>query len=141
MSVLPPEKKLQCREIFDYFDKKNTGTLSKEAFSDAIKSLGIFIPKDELNGILDKLPAFDYQHFEEICANKLSNKVNKDEIIKAFSFLDPHKTGQAPAGKIKRAMMTLGEPLKEKEINELLKEFTQGGNVDYKKFIVALVGK
>ena len=42
---------------------------------------------------------------------------------------------------MKQAFLTLGEPLKEDEIDNLLKDFTQGGQVDYKKLISALVGK
>ena len=81
MATLPPEKKKQCQEVFDFYDKDMDGQLTKEDFGDAMKSLGIFIPKDEMNAILDKMPTRDYEHFEGIAANKLSQKVNKDEII------------------------------------------------------------
>ena len=141
MTTLPPEKKEQCREIFDYFDLDMDGRISKEDFSDAIKTLGIFIPKNELETILNKLNIYDYSHFEEICAKKLSEKINKDAIVKSFLFLDPQKTGNCSKEKLKQAFLTLGEPLKEEEIDNLLKDFTQGGQVDYKKLISALVGK
>ena len=36
---------------------------------------------------------------------------------------------------------TLGEPLKAEEIENLLKEYTKGSQVDYKKLVGALVGK
>lgn len=142
MATLPPEKKKQCQEVFDFYDKDMDGQLTKEDFGDAMKSLGIFIPKDEMNAILDKMPTRDYEHFEGIAANKLSQKVNKDEIIQAFKFLDKDGIGKIPSHELKHALLTLGEPLKENEVNELLKEFTDNdGNVDYKKLIVALVGK
>ena len=141
MTTLPPEKKEQCREIFDYFDLDMDGRISKEDFGDAIKTLGIFIPKDELESILNKLNIYDYSHFEEICAKKLSEKINKDAIVKSFLFLDPQKTGNCSKEKLKQAFLTLGEPLKEEEIDNLLKDYTQGGQVDYKKLIGALVGK
>ncbi len=141
MTTLPPEKKEQCREIFDYFDLDMDGRISKEDFGDAIKTLGIFIPKDELEATLNKLNIYDYSHFEEICAKKLSEKINKDAIIKSFLFLDPQKTGNCSKEKLKQAFLTLGEPLKEDEIDNLLKDFTKGGQVDYKKLIGALVGK
>ena len=141
MTTLPPEKKEQCREIFNYFDQDMDGRISKEDFSDGIKTLGIFIPKDELESILNKLSIYDYSHFEEICAKKLSEKINKDAIIKSFLFLDPQKTGSCSKEKLKQAFLTLGEPLKEEEVDSLLKDFSKGNSVDYKKLIGALVGK
>ena len=141
MVSLPPEKKEQCREIFDFFDQDMDGRISKQDFSDAIKTLGIFIAKDELEAILNKLSIYDYSHFEEICAKKLSEKINKDSIIKAFLFLDPNKTDNCSKEKLKQAFLTLGEPLKEEEIDNLLKDYTKGSQVDYKKLISALVGK
>ena len=47
MVSLPPGKKEQCREIFNFFDQDMDGRISKEDFSDGIKTLGIFIPKNE----------------------------------------------------------------------------------------------
>ena len=141
MVSLPPEKKEQCREVFNFFDQDMDGRISKNDFGDAIKTLGIFIPKNELEAILDKISIYDYSHFEEICAKKLSEKINKDEIVKSFLFLDPQKTGSCPKDKLKQAVLTLGEPLKEEEIDNLLKDFTKGSMVDYKKLIGALVGK
>ena len=141
MVSLPPEKKEQCREIFDFFDQDMDGRITKDDFSDAIKTLGIFIPKDELEGILNKISLYDYSHFEEICAKKLAEKIDKDSIIKSFLFLDPQKTGNCSKDKLKQAFLTLGEPLKEDEVDNLLKEYSKGNLVDYKKLVGALVGK
>ena len=141
MAALPPEKKEQCHEVFDYFDKDMDGRITRDEFSDAIKTLGIFIPKKELESILDKISVYDYDHYEEVCASKLSEKINKDEIIRGFLFLDPQKTGMCPKERLRQAFLTLGEPLKPDELDNLLKEYTKGSTVDYKKLIGALVGK
>ena len=141
MVSLPPEKKEQCREIFDFFDQDMDGRITKDDLSDAIKTLGIFIPKDELEAILNKISLYDYSHFEEICAKKLAEKIDKDSIIKSFLFLDPQKTGNCSKDKLKQAFLTLGEPLKEDEVDNLLKEYSKGNLVDYKKLVGALVGK
>ena len=141
MTSLPPEKQIRCKEIFNYYDKDKDGKLSKEDFQDAIKTLGIFIPKEEFENILNKLTVYDYQHYEEICAQKLSQKINKDDIIKAFSYLDPNNKGTCKEEDIKQAFLSLGEPLQENEIDELLKEYNQDGEINYKKLIIALVGK
>ena len=42
---------------------------------------------------------------------------------------------------LKQAFLTLGEPLKEDEVDKLLDEYSKGSMVDYKKLISALVGK
>lgn len=142
MSGLPPEKKIQCNEIFQYYDKDRDGRLSKEDFNDAMKTLGIFIPKEEMEIILSTIPVCDYEHFEEIASKKLSQKVNKDEIVNSFLFIDPSGSGKCKKEDLVRAFTVLGEPLKASEVNELIKEFVdKDENVDYKKLIVALVGK
>ena len=141
MAELTAEKKNQCREVFDYFDRDRDGRLSKNDFSDAIKTLGIFIQKDELDSTLDKIPIFDYQNFEDICAKKLSDKINKDEIVFAFGLLDPNNTGKCSLEKLKLAFKVLGEPFKQEELDNLLKEFTTGNTVDYQRLVVALVGQ
>ena len=141
MAELTAEKKSQCREVFDYFDRDKDGRLSKSDFSDAIKTLGIFIQKDELDSTLDKIPIFDYQNFEDICAKKLSDKINKDEIVFAFGLLDPNTTGKCSLEKLKLAFKVLGEPFKQEELDNLLKEFQAGNTVDYQKLVVALVGQ
>ena len=141
MVSLPPEKKEQCQEVFNYFDKDMDGRITKDEFSDAIKTLGIFIPKEELAATLNKINIYDYAHYEEICANKLAEKINKEEIIRAFLFLDPQKTGVCSKDKLRHAFLTFGEPLKPDELDNLLKEYTTGGTVDYRKLIGALVGK
>ena len=141
MSALPPDKKEQCQEIFNYFDKDMDGKISKEDFGDAIKTLGIFISKEELTTLLNKISVYDYSNFESICAKKLSEKINKDEIVKAFSFLDPNKTGFAPKEKIIQAFITLGEPLQSEEVEKLVKDYSKDDKVDYKKLISALVGR
>ena len=141
MAELTAEKKNQCREVFDYFDRDKDGRLSKNDFSDAIKTLGIFIQKDELDSTLDKIPIYDYQNFEDICAKKLSDKINKDEIVFAFGLLDPNKTGKCSLERLKLAFKVLGEPFKQEELDNLLKEFTTGSVVDYQRLVVALVGQ
>ena len=141
MASLPKEKQIQCKEIFNYYDTDKDGKLSKEEFSDAIKTLGIFIPKEELESTLNKISIYNYESFEELCALKLSQKINKDDIIKAFAFLDPNNKGTCKEEDIKQAFLTLGEPLQENEIDELLNEYKQDGEINYKKLIIALVGK
>ena len=86
-------------------------------------------------------PKKDYPNFEEICAAKLSEKINKEEIMRAFLFLDPQKTGTCPKDRLRHAFLTLGEPLKPDELDNLLKEYTKGSTVDYRQLISALVGK
>ena len=60
-------------------------------------------------------------------------KINKEEIVKAFYFLYPQKTGFTPKDKIKQKFLSLGEPLKADEIENLVKEYSKGSQVDFKK--------
>ena len=118
-------------KFLNYFDKDMNERISKEDLCDSIKTLDIFIPKDELASILAKISIYDYLHFEEN-ALKINWKINKDEIVKAFHFLNPQKIGFAHRDKIKKAFLLLGEHLKAEKIYNLLKEYSKGNQVDNK---------
>ena len=63
-------------------------------------------------------------------------------VNKSISCILVHQeTGACPKDKLRHAFLTLGEPLKPDELDNLLKEYTKGSTVDYKKLIGALVGK
>lgn len=141
MSGLSEEKKKSCREVFNFYDLDMKGKLGKEEFSSALKTLGLFIPNKEIDDFVSKTPVLDYAHFEQLAATRMGQTSNKSDMVKAFEFLDPKLTGKAKASDIKRALCTLGEPLKENEANEILKDYTDGGMVEYKSFVQALVGK
>lgn len=142
MSSLSEEKKKSIKEVFGFFDLNDAGRLSKEDFESALKSLGLFIPKKELDEYLSKTPSLDYEHFENLCASKMTQTSNKNDIIKAFEFLDPKLTGKASSADIKKAFMKLGEPMKENEVDDLIKDYIDDkGMIEYKKLVLALVGK
>lgn len=138
---IPADQKKTFQEVFNFYDMDSDGKLSKEEFDGAIKTLGCFIPKNEMEEYLNKTSILDYSHFEELAASKLSGSTNKNDIIAAFGFLDPKGTGKAKAADIRKAFTTIGEPLKDAEINGLLNDCTENGMTDIKKFITSLMGK
>lgn len=141
MSGLSEEKKKACREVFNFFDLENRGKLPKEDFESALKTLGLFIPQSEIDDYVNKTPVLDYAHFETLAATRMGQTSNKADMIKAFEFLDPKGTGKAKASDVKKALCSLGEPLKDNEANELLKDYIENGMIEYKVFVQALIGK
>ncbi|MCQ2821279.1 MAG: hypothetical protein MJ252_28805 [archaeon] len=141
MAELSEEKKKSCREVFNFYDLDMKGRLSKEDFQSALKTLGLFIPQKEVDEFVSKTPTLDYQHFEQLAATRMAQASGKADMLKAFEFLDPKGTGKAKASEIKKALTTLGEPLKSNEADEIMKDYIESGQVDYKAFIISLVGK
>ena len=66
MSTLAIEKRLQFKEVFDFYDRDNDGQLTNDEFNDALKSLGIVIPRIEMNEIFNTIPKKSYKYFERV---------------------------------------------------------------------------
>lgn len=142
MSTLAIEKRLQFKEVFDFYDRDNDGQLTNEEFNEALKSLGIVIPKIEMNEIFNTIPKKSYKYFERVASYKMPKKTNQDELLKAFGFLDKDGNGKVSSEELKELLFCKGECMKENEINDLLKTFTdREGNINYITLISSLLGQ
>ena len=142
MSTLAIEKRLQFKEVFDFYDRDNDGQLTNDEFNDALKSLGIVIPRIEMNEIFNTIPKKSYKYFERVASYKMPKKTNQDELVKAFGFLDKDGNGKVRLEDLKKILFCKGECMKESEINELLKKFTdRDGNINYNTLISSLLGQ
>ena len=83
-----------------------------------------------------------YKYFERVASSKMPKKTNQDELVKAFGFLDKDGNGKVRLEDLKEILFCKGECMKESEINELLKKFTdRDGNINYNTLISSLLGQ
>jgi len=62
---------------------------------------------------------------------------SKDDLNAAFASFDSKRTGQIPVAELRRVLTTLGEPLSDAEMEELIKQADEEGSgfVKYHNFV------
>ena len=69
----------------------------------------------------------DYAEFEKIAKELISDDVEcADAMKKTFKMLDESNKGYISSADMKKAMIKLGDPLTDKEIDAVIKEITKG---------------
>ena len=75
----------------------------------------------------------NYEKFLVFFAEHYVKKIDKQQLINAFQFLDKGKTGSVSADELKHSLMVVGDKLTQKEVDELLKPFINKGVIDYRE--------
>ena len=136
------EKSFKIKEIFTFFDINYNKKLEFDEFDTAIKSLGLLVSKEELKDYMNKCHVINFDNFNKFVEAKMTGNVNKNELVKAFEFLDPNHTGVALRTDVEKAFLTLGDCLKKEDVDIILKDCSNSkGYVDYKMLVQSLIGK
>ena len=134
---LPPEKAEEVKTVFNLYDYKKQGYLPADLVGKLCKNLGAYVTEDDLKAFTDshfKEGSITLDVFLEFFAEHYIKKLDKQELINAFQFLDRGKTGQVDARELKHALMVVGDKIKESEADELLDGFVERGMLDYRNF-------
>merc|ERR1712100_84415 len=70
----------------------------------------------------------DYDDFERMMEQKIINKDQKDDLMKAFSLIDDDQTGKISLKNLKRVAKELGETMTEEDLVEVIAESDQDGD-------------
>ena len=127
----------EIEEVFNLFDTDKDGCVETSKLEEICKGLGVYIPSDDLSDFISeyKEGKLNLEQFKKFYNEEFNKKINKKELIDAFSFLDIEKKGFVKADDLKHALMVIGDKLTENEADELLNRFIdKNGNIDYKKF-------
>ena len=142
INKLATEKIEECKDLFnEYYEKFEPRSLRKK-LGEMFRKLGAFIPNDKLEKyILENGDnCINFESFLSFFAEYYSKKMNKKELINGFAFLDQDNTGLINESYLKHSLMSIGDKLKEDEVNELLKNYTdKNGFIDYKAFAEEIV--
>ena len=132
---LPPEKLEECKTVFNLYDFKKQGVISVDLVELLCKNLGAYVPTDDIKDF--KATYFEegivnFEKFIAFFAEHYVRKIDKNQLINDFQFLDKAKTGTINAQDLKHSLMVVGDKLCEKEVDDLLKEFISKGVIDYR---------
>ena len=138
VDALSSSKVEEIKRIFNLFDFKKEGKLSIYKVEEMCKNLGAYVPSDEMSAFVEANTAANEITFDEFLgffAKYYTRKLDKNELISAFEFLDTGKTGHYSADELKHCLMVIGDRLSEKEADNLLKGHAdKSGQIDYRKF-------
>ena len=132
---LPPEKLEECKTVFNLYDFKKQGVISVDIVELLCKNLGAYVPHDDIKEFKENYfeeGVVNYEKFLVFFAEHYVKKIDKQQLINAFQFLDKGKYGSISAQELKHSLMVVGDKLNEKEADDLLKKFIDKGVIDYR---------
>ncbi|CAK9826386.1 Dynein regulatory complex protein 8 [Anthophora retusa] len=121
------EKRL-C-EIFDVFDTAKTGEVDVKDLGTIIRALGCVVTEAELQEIQVQVEdvvknCVPLDKFLDYMNNAINERKFKpaepEDLLKAFQLLDPENRGYIMHDDLEKAMMEVGEPLSQEEIDDMM---------------------
>ncbi|GAA5987227.1 hypothetical protein JCM10908_001867 [Rhodotorula pacifica] len=128
------------KEAFALHDKRGNGTISNSALGDVLRALGQNPTQKEVQELVNSAPTdIDYETFVSILNRPggYDPAGTVDDFIAGFQVFDKEGNGYIGQGEFRYILTTLGEPLSDQEVDELLKdaEITPEGNLNYVAFV------
>merc|ERR1712224_1041816 len=130
---LTAEQKVEIKEAFELFDTDGSGSIASGELKVAMKALGFEPKPGEIEKLIHSVDddgdgEMDYDDFERMMEQKILNKDQKDDLMKAFKLMDDDKTGKISLANLKRVAKELGETLTEEELMEVFAESDKDGD-------------
>ncbi|XP_023562220.1 centrin-4 [Octodon degus] len=124
---LSETQKQEIKEAFNLFDINGSGTIDVKELKIAMQALGFEPKKEEIGQMIieidqDGVGTINFETFLVIMSAKMSERDEKEEILKAFKLFDDDGTGSITLNNIKRVAKELGENLTDSELQEMLNE-------------------
>merc|ERR1711881_305822 len=109
------------------------GSIATGELKVAMKALGFEPKPGEIEKLIHSVDddgdgEMDYDDFERMMEQKILNKDQKDDLLKAFSLFDDDKTGTISLANLKRVAKELGETLSDEELKEVIAESDKDGD-------------
>ncbi|CAG8706665.1 6417_t:CDS:2 [Funneliformis caledonium] len=146
-SGLTIEQQEEIREAFDLFDTEGKGIIDIKELKLAIRALGFDPPKKaELKSMVSNIKnqssesgdnTIDFDNFNKMMTDKMSERNLNDEIIKVFQSFDDDHTGKISFKNLKRVAKELGEEISDDHLREMIEEadLNGDGEVDEDEFM------
>jgi len=138
------KKENEYKNIFDEYDKNKDGYIDKKELKLILNKIDKNIGQNEINEVFEQISSsgkgIDFDDFleflNEIQINRKGNKINVDEIIRAFQYFDRDHNGSISMSELKYILTSLGEKMNEKEVKEIFDncDLNKDGKIDYKEF-------
>merc|ERR1712118_430461 len=130
---LTAEQKVEIKEAFELFDTDGSGSIASGELKVAMKALGFEPKPGEIEKLIHSVDddgdgEMDYDDFERMMEQKILNKDQKDDLVKAFTLFDDDKTGTITLANLKRVAKDLGETMSEEDLKEVIAESDKDGD-------------
>ena len=132
---LSKEKQAECKLVFDLYDTSKKGVISTDIVEKLCKNLGAYVPSDDIKDFKENYfeeGVVNFDKFLVFFAEHYVKKIDRQQLINAFQFLDKDKSGKINYKELKHWLMVVGDKLTEKEADDLLKNFDNKGIIDYR---------
>lgn len=128
------------KEAFALHDKRGNGTIASTSLGDVLRALGQNPTQKQVQDLVNNAPQeIDYDTFVTILNRPggYDPAGTVDDFIAGFQVFDKEGNGYIGQGEFRYILTTLGEPLSDHEVDELLKdaEVTPEGNLNYVAFV------
>merc|ERR1711907_352432 len=121
------------KEAFELFDTDGSGSIASGELKVAMKALGFEPKPGEIEKLIHSVDddgdgEMDYDDFERMMEQKILNKDQKDDLLKAFKLMDDDETGKISLKNLKRVAKELGETMTEEDLLEVIAESDKDGD-------------
>ena len=85
----------------------------------------------------------DFDEFTVLMQMQMTDTDNTENLCAAFKVFDKDGSGSIDRDELHKIMTTLGEPLSDAEVDEMLREADKDrdGTINYQEFVTGLMGK
>lgn len=118
----------EAKDVFNYLDKSKAGTIDIKDLGTAFRCIGLNPTECEVSELQDESQNVNGKiNLEEL--QRLANKckancvTNREEVLKFFKSLDRNSEGFVDTKELKIALCNAGEPLQDKEVDLVYKDF------------------
>ncbi|KAJ1735792.1 myosin II light chain [Coemansia sp. BCRC 34490] len=147
-----PEQLNEFREAFGLFDRTGEGKIQRSSLGTLLRALGQNPTEAEVQELTGDSPKADdaegivFDEFIKIVMrpggfSSANSEDSFNEFVQAFQVFDRDALGYISAGELRYVLTSLGEPLSDGEVDELLKgvPMDKHGNINYEELVRTLI--
>merc|ERR1711948_230638 len=123
----------EMKEAFDLFDNDNSGAISVNELTAAMKSLGFDVKHAVVYNMVADLDSdgsgeIEFGEFLEVMCAKITDKNTMEEIDRVFKLFDKDRNGTLEADDLSRVCKELGEEMSEEDVREVIQRADLDGD-------------
>jgi calmodulin len=146
VSELTEEQINEFKEAFSLFDKDGDGTITTKELGTAMRSLGQNPTEAELQDMINEVDAKGngtvyFPEFLSLMAVKMKDTDTEEELIEAFRMFDRSGSGFVSSAQLRHVMTYLGENLTNEELEEMIRDLDDDGQINYEVFVRMMMAK
>merc|ERR1711869_183959 len=121
---LSEQQKVEIKEAFELFDTDGSGSIASNELKVAMKALGFEPKPGEIEKLIHSVDddgdgEMDWDDFLRMMEQKILNKDQKDDLLKAFNLMDRSQTGKL-TDDLKAVAKDIGDKVTDEELLEVI---------------------